>query len=146
MDESENTFPMDFYVLDPSPRPWKFRPEGYLVVILSDADEAQRAESSLVSHGFASRDVKLYTGKQILENYEVYVGRRNTTDKVVGSVMDDSDGKELYLGYAREDRCAMWVRIPDESDVPKALRVLADHNYVHARYYGSERQTDFDVS
>ena len=146
MDEIENSFPMDFYVRDPSPRPWKFRPEGYLVVILSDADEAQRAESSLVSHGFASRDVQLYTGKQILENYEVYLGRRNVTDKVVGSVVDDSEGKKLYLAYASEDRCAMWVRIPDEDDVPKALRLLADNDYVHTRYYGSERQTDFNVS
>lgn len=146
MDETENAFPMDFYARDASPRPWKFRPTGYLVVILSDADEAQRAEASLVRHGFAPRDVKLYTGKQILENYEVYVGRRNTTDRVVGSVVDDSEGRELYLAYAREDRCAMWVRIPDEEDVPKALRVLADHDYVHARYYGSGKQTDFKVS
>ncbi|MET1012649.1 MAG: hypothetical protein ABWY83_09760 [Actinomycetota bacterium] len=146
MDEHENAFPMDFWAEDPSPHPWKFRPEGYLVVILSDADEAQRAESSLVSQGFASRDVKLYTGKQILENYEVYLGRRNVTDKVVGSVTADSEGRELYLGYAREGRSAMWVRIPNENDVPKALRVLADHDYVHTRYYGSERQTDFNVS
>ena len=146
MDEPENAFPMDFYAEDPSPRPWKFRPEGYLVVILSDADEALRAEASLVTHGFAPRDVKLYIGKQILENYEVYVGRRNVTDKVVGSVVDDSEGKELYLAYAGEDRCAMWVRIPDEDGVSKALRVLADHEYVHTRYYGSDRQTDFNVS
>jgi len=137
---------MDFYVRDPSPRPWKFRPEGYLVVILSDADEAKRAASSLVSHGFAPRDVKLYTGKQILENYEVYLGRRNATDKVVGSVVDDSEGKELYLAYAREDRCALWLRLPDEADVPKALRLLADYDYLHTRYYGSDRQTDFHVS
>lgn len=146
LDETENAFPMDFYARDASPRPWKFRPTGYLVVILSDADEARRAEASLVRHGFAPRDVKLYTGGQILENYEVYVGRRNTTDRVVGSVVDDSEGRELYLAYAREDRCAMWVRIPDEEDVPKALRVLADHDYVHARYYGSGKQTDFKVS
>jgi hypothetical protein len=144
--EGEKSFPMDFYAQDASPRPWKFKPEGYLVVILSDADEAQRAEASLVSHGFAPRDVKLYTGEQILENYEVYRGRRNATDKVIGAVVDDSEGRELYLAYAREDRCAMWVRIPDEEDVPKALRVLADHDYVHTRYYGSERQTDFNVS
>lgn len=32
MDEGENTFPMDS--TDPSSRPWNFRPEGYLVVIL----------------------------------------------------------------------------------------------------------------
>jgi hypothetical protein len=146
MDEHENAFPMDFWAEDPSPHPWKFRPEGYLVVILSDADEAQRAKSSLVSQGFASRDVKLYTGKQILENYEVYLGRRNIADKVVGSVVSDSEGRELYLDYARQDRCAMWVRIPDAEDVPQALRVLADHDYVHTRYYGSEQETDFNVS
>jgi hypothetical protein len=40
----------------------------------------------------------------------------------------------------------MWVRIPDENDVPKALRVLANHDYVHMRYYGSDRQIDFKVS
>jgi len=108
MDEHENAFPMDFWAEDRSPHPWKFRPVGYLVVILSDAEEAHRALSSLVSQGFASRDVKLYTGKQILENYEVYAGRRNIADKVVGSVVSDSEGRELYLDYARQDRCAMW--------------------------------------
>ena len=146
MDESENTFPMDFYVEDLSPRPWKFRPEGYLVVILSDADEGQRAEAALVAEGFVPRDVKLYTGKQILANYEVYARRRTITDKVAGPVIDDTEGKELYLGYAREDRCAMWVRIPNEDDVPKALGVLADFQYLHTRYYGDEKQTDYQIS
>jgi len=145
MNEGENTFPMDFYVQDSSPRPWKFRPTGYLVVILSDADEAERGEADLVTRGFAPRDVKLYTGRQILENYEVYAARRKTTDKVVGSVVDDSEGRELYLDYARQGRSAMWVRIPNEEDVSKALRVLANHDYVHTRYYGSEQQTDFKV-
>ena len=145
MNEGENTFPMDFYVQDSSPRPWKFRPTGYLVVILSDAHEAERGEVDLVTRGFAPRDVKLYTGRQILENYEVYAARRKTTDKVVGSIVDDSEGRELYLDYARRGRSAMWVRIPNEEDVPKALRVLANHDYVHTRYYGSEQQTDFKV-
>ena len=76
----------------------------------------------------------------------MYAGRRTITDKVAGSVVDDSEAKELYLGYAREDRCAMWVRIPNEDDVPKALRVLADFDYVHTRYYGDEKQTDYQIS
>jgi hypothetical protein len=59
---------------------------------------------------------------------------------------DDVEGRELYLGYAREDRSALWLRLPDETDVPKALRVLADYDYLHRRYYGSEQQTDFHVS
>jgi hypothetical protein len=144
VDDSENTFPMD--ITDPSSRPWNFRPSGYLVVILASSEEAQRAETALVAEGFASRDVKLYTGKEILDNHEEYMKRRGATSKMVGSMVDDVEGRELYLSYARDDRCAMWVRIPDEEDVPKALRVLADHDYVHTRYYGSQRQTDFNVS
>jgi hypothetical protein len=66
--------------------------------------------------------------------------------KVVGTVADDREGRELYLGYAREDRCVLWMRLPDETDVPKALRVFADHNYLHTRYYGAEQQTDFHLS
>jgi hypothetical protein len=38
-------------------------------VILSDTGEGQRAEAALVANGFAEHDIKLYTGKQILENY-----------------------------------------------------------------------------
>lgn len=144
MAESENTFPMD--IREGSSRPWNFRPSGHLVVILASDDEAQRAERALVAQGFASRDIKLYTGKQILANQEEYVSRRGVPSTIVGSVVDDVEGRALYLGYARDDRCAMWVRIPDESNVPMALRVLADHNYLHTRYYGFGKLTDYQVS
>jgi hypothetical protein len=144
MDESENTFPMD--LTDPSSRPWNFKPDGYLVVILADTEEAQGAEMALVAAGFAPRDVKLYTDKQILDNHEEYMERRGLTSKVAGSMADDVEGRELYLGYAREGRSALWLRLPDEADVPRALRVLADHHYLHTRYYGSDQQTDFHVS
>jgi len=65
---TENTFPMDIYVDDPAPRPWKFRPTGYLVAILADAEEGRKAEDALIDHGFDAHDVKVYTGTQILEN------------------------------------------------------------------------------
>jgi hypothetical protein len=145
MDDGENSFPMDVD-RDPSSRPWKFRPEGYLVVILADGDEGQRAETALIAAGFTARDVKRYTGEQILENYEVYKEQRTITDKVIGAVVDDSEARDLYLRYAREGRSALWLRLPDEADVPKALRVLADHDYIHTRYYGSGQQADFEVS
>ena len=144
MDNSENTFPMD--VTDPTSRPWKFRPEGFLVVILASGEEAERAKTALVAQGFAGRDIKLYTGNQILDNQMEYIGRRGLTSRVVSPFIEDVEGRELYLGYARDDRCAMWVRIPDEYVVPRALRVLADYDYLHTRYYGSGQQTDYHIS
>lgn len=74
------------------------------------------------------------------------MARRTVTSKAVGSIADDVEGRELYLGYAREDRSALWLRLPAETDVPKALRVLAEHDYLHTRYYGVERETDFHIS
>ena len=145
MEANENAFPLDFYAEDPSPRPWKFRPEGYLVVIVSDAEEGEGAAAALVGAGFNDRDVKVYSSDQILQNFETYMTRKNLTDRVVGFVVDDADGRDRYLASAREGASALWVRLPDESDVPKALRVLADTRYVHARYYGSGRQDDFRV-
>jgi hypothetical protein len=144
MDGGENTFPMDG--TDPWSRPWKFRPEGYLVVILVSSEEAQRAETALVGKGFATQDIKLYTGKQILDIQKEYMRRRGLTGKAVSPFLEDIGGRELYLGYARDDRAAIWVRIPDEYEVPKALRVLADHDYLHTRYYGSGTMTDYHIS
>ena len=144
MDSGENTFPMDG--TDPSSRPWKFRPGGYLVVILASSEEAQRAETALVAQGFSTGEIKRYTGKQILAIQDDYISRRGVVSKIVSPIIEDVEGRELYLAYARDDRCAMWVRIPDEDRVPKALRVLADYHYLHTRHYGSGQQTDYHLS
>ena len=145
MGEHDIAFPMD--VSDPS-RPWKFKPEGYLVVILTGISEARRASSALVEGGFGHHDIKVYTGEQTLENDAVNRRRRTVARRLLGPFTDEDElaGRELYLGYAREGRSALWLRLPNEQDVSKALRVLADCDYLHARYYGSNTTEDFAVS
>jgi hypothetical protein len=145
MGEHDIAFPMD--VTDPS-RPWKFKPEGYLVVILTGISEARRALSALVESGFGHRDIKVYSGEQTLENDAVNRRRRTVARRLLGPVTDEDElgGRELYLGYAREGRSALWLRLPNKEDASKALRVLADYDYVHARYYGFNTEQDFVVS
>jgi hypothetical protein len=127
MDADETTFPMDVGDEDPSSRPWNYRPEVYLVEILADVREGRRAEAALVGAGFAAMDIKLYTGGQILDNEVKYMGRRGAFTKLAATfVAEDMEGRELYLAYARQGRCAMWVRIPDEGRVAEAVQVLAD--------------------
>ncbi len=146
MGEDETTFPMDVTEEDPSSRPWNYRPEGYLVEIIADIEEGRRAQAALTAAGFAPKDIKLYTGAEILDNQAVYEGRRSVMTKLVAWIFaEDVEGRELYLSYAREDRCAMWVRLLDESRVAKALRVLADFNCLHARYYGHDGPRDFHI-
>jgi hypothetical protein len=145
MGEHDITFPMD--VTDPS-RPWKFKPRGYLVVILTGISEARRALSALVEAGFGHRDIKVYSSEQTLENDAVNRRRRTVARRLLGPVTEEDElsGRELYLGHAREGRSALWLRLPNEDDVSKALRVLADYDYLHARYYGFNTMEDFVVS
>jgi hypothetical protein len=72
MSEHDITFPMDVT----ASRPWKFKPEGYLVVILTGISEARRALSALVEGGFGDRDIKVYSGEQTLQNDAVNMRRR----------------------------------------------------------------------
>ena len=104
--------------------------------------------SALAEGGFGHRDIKVYSGEQTLENDAVNRRRRTVARRLLGPLTDEDElaGRELYLGYAREGRSALWLRLPNEEDVSKALRVLADYDYLHARYYGFNTTEDFVVS
>jgi hypothetical protein len=121
MDETENTFPMDFYVRDSSPPTVEVPADGLPgrdpVGCRRGAAGGKLSRQPRVRH----RDVKLYTGNQILENYEVYAGRRNVTDKVVGSFVDDSEGRELYLDLRPSDLEGLGLVGSIESTRPGAL-------------------------
>lgn len=143
--EADNTFPLDITERAPGERPWKFRPDGYLVLVLAGEDDAKRAQAALVEVGFAARDIKVYPSEQILATYEVYKGQKRLADKTVGVFTDDIEGRDLYLDYAREGRSGLWLRVPEDK-VAKALRALADHHYLHTRYYGGTTETDYHLS
>jgi hypothetical protein len=140
VDATEVTWP-----LDPSLNTLVFRPRGYLVVILADTNDGERAHTALEGSGYAPRDLKLYTAEEILANFDRYRRTRTVASKIAGAVTDDIEGRDTYLAYARERRSALWVRIPHDRDVAKALRVLADHRPLHTRYYGENRQDDVRI-
>ena len=147
MSDRGEPFPMDIYDREhPTHTAWNFRPRGYLVVLLADAGEAERAEAALVDAGFAPRDLKRYDAGEIVANFEAYAERIGATDKLLGTFLDDVEGRDRYLAYARDGMSALWARIPDEDRVAKALRVLADFDYRHARYYGDGTQTDLEIT
>jgi hypothetical protein len=126
-------------------RPLFFNPQGFLVAILQDADQAERARAALAEAGFADRDLRVYTSQQILDSWQRFQAERSLAQRAVGAVTDDPDTIELYFGYAREGRSALWVHVPDEADADRAVRRLADHQVLHFRHYGHNRQQDLHL-
>jgi hypothetical protein len=146
MTANQVAWPMGMSDQDPSlgARPLAFNPQGFLVAILEDADQAEQAKAGLVEAGFASTELRVYTSQQILEDHERFLAQRTLARRVVGAVTDDPDTIELYFGYARSGRSALWIHVPDD-DADRAVRALADHQVLHFRHYGHDSQQDIHI-
>jgi len=147
MDEHEVVWPTGMSDQDPAARdrPLVFAPEGFLVAILADADQAEQAKAALVEAGFAERDLRVYTSQQILDSWERFQAERSLAQRVAGAVTDDPDTIEQYFGYARQGRSALWVHVPADADAKRAVRALADHSVLHFRHYGHGGQEDIQI-
>jgi hypothetical protein len=147
MSGDEVVWPTGMSDQDPAARerPLVFNPQGFLVAILEDADQAEQAKATLVNAGFGERDLRVYTSQQMLDSWERFLAERSLAQRVVGAVTDDPDTIELYFGYAREGRAALWVHVPEEANAKRAIRGLADHQVLHIRHYGHDSQQDLHM-
>jgi hypothetical protein len=147
MSEDEVVWPTGMSDQDPAARdrPLVFNPQGFLVAILEDADRAEQARAALADAGFADRDLRVYTSQQILDSWERFQAERSLAQRVAGTLTDDPATIDLYFGYARQGRSALWVHVPDEADAKRAVRALADHPVLHIRHYGHDRQDDIHI-
>jgi hypothetical protein len=147
MDEREIAWPTGMSDQDPAARdrPLVFNPQGFLVAILEDDDQAEQAKATLAKAGFADRDLRAYTSQQILDSWERFQAERSLAQRVAGALTDDPDTIELYFGSARQGHAALWVHVPDEADAKRAIRNLADHQVLHIRHYGHDRQDDIHI-
>jgi hypothetical protein len=146
MSEDEVVWPTGMSDQDPGARerPLVFNPQGFLVAILQDNDQAEQARATLAEAGFAERDLRVHTSQQILDNWERFQAEASLAQRVVGAATDP-DTIERYLGYARDGRSALWVHVPDDADAKRAVRALADHQVLHFRHYGHNSQQDIHI-
>jgi hypothetical protein len=126
-------------------RPLVFKPEGFLVAILEDADQAEQARAALADAGFAESGLRVYTSQQILDSWERFQAERSLAQRVAGAITDDPATIEQYFGYARQGRAALWVHVPEDADAKRAVRCLADHQVLHFRHYGHGSQEDIHL-
>jgi hypothetical protein len=65
-------------------RPLFFNPQGFLVAILQDADQAEQARATLAEAGFADTNLRVYTSQQILDSWERFQAERSLAQRVAG--------------------------------------------------------------
>jgi hypothetical protein len=121
---------------DPASRPWVFNPVGFLLVVVEDDAEAERAGAALDEVGFGQDQRRVYAGSQVIEERERFLAQRSTAQRLVEKVTIDTEVLHLLLDYARAGRAFLWVRVPRREDANRAIRGLSAHRVLYFRYYG----------
>jgi hypothetical protein len=147
MAEHEVVWPWGMTDRDPDPRsrPWVFNPHGFMVAVLEDADEADRAEAGLREAGFSGSHLRTYPGQQVLEDRERLLEEQGVLRRAVGHWTSDSKAVELFLGYARDGRAFLWVYVPEREDAKRAVRALSTRNVLYIRHYGDDSLEDLHM-
>jgi hypothetical protein len=122
---------------DPSTRPWVFNPHGFLLAVLADTAEAERAGAALGEVGFGKDQRRIYSGEQVLHDRERFTAQQSAARKLVERVTVDNDVLHQLLEYARAGNAFLWVRVPDRADANRAIRGLSAHGVLYYRYYGN---------
>ena len=123
---------------DPASRPWVFNPRGFLLVVVADAAEAERAAVGIEEAGFPPAHHRTYTGEQVLEDRARFVAQQGIARRLVETVTIDTEVLDLLIDYARAGRAFLWVRAPERDDANRAIRALSTHDALYFRYYGND--------
>ncbi len=123
-------------------RPWYLTATGYLMVLFSHPEEAQRARSGLLQHQVSQEDIRLYESKEILRILARAQKERSILAKAVFALAADPSVKQRILDNARTGGAALWLVAPTRDRADHLVSLLADYNYSSLRYYGEDGVAD----
>ena len=146
--DSEFVWPWGMSDRDPDPRsrPWVFSPHGFLVAVLANTGEAERASTALGQAGFPDGHRRIYTGEQVMDERRRFVAQQGAGRRLVENLTIDADVLQLFIDYAESGRAFLWVRVPKREDANRAIRALGGHRVLHYRYYGDKSVEDIHLS
>jgi hypothetical protein len=123
-------------------RPWYLTANGYLMVLFSHPEEAQRARSGLLQHQVAQEDIRLYESEEILRILAQARKERSILAKAVFALAADPSVKQRILDNARTGGAALWLVAPTRDRANHLVALLADYSYSSLRYYGQDGVAD----
>lgn len=138
MSDEEVVWPWGMTERDPDPasRPWVFNPVGFLLAVLEDDAEAERAGAALEEAGFTAKEHRSYSGEQVIRDRDRFHAQQSAARRLVERVTIDNEAVQLLLDYAVAGRAFLWVRVPQREDANRAIRALSASKVLYFRYYG----------
>jgi hypothetical protein len=123
-------------------RPWYLTATGYVEVLFSDPEEAQRARHGLLQHQIPQEELRLYESEEILRIMSQLQEERSIVAKAVAALVTDPAAKQRFLENAWTGGAALWLVARTRDRADHLVRLLADYDYSSLRYYGDHGVTD----
>jgi hypothetical protein len=82
-------------------RPGYLTAAGYLAVLFSDRQEAQRARRGLLEWGMPENDIRLYHAEEILSITARQQQERSPLAKTIAALVADREARQRFLGNAK---------------------------------------------
>lgn len=117
-----------------------YYPKGWVVAVIHERAEAERAAEALRTAGFADEDVRLFSGREVLELDRAFDEQRSIGQRLGGLLSsDEAAAQQEYLDEARRGRHFVLVHA---SGPERAGAILASHEAHAMRHYGDLAITD----
>ena len=123
-------------------RPWYLTATGYLEVLFSDPEDAQRAQRGLLQHQIPQEELRLYESEEILRILSRLREERSIVAKAVAALVADPGAKQRFLDNARAGGAALWLVAPTRDRADQLVVLLADYSYSSLRFYGHDGVAD----
>jgi hypothetical protein len=123
-------------------RPWYLTATGYLMVLFSQPEEAQRARSGLLDHEVSQEDIRLYESEELLRILARAQKERSILARAVFALAADPPVRQRVLDNARAGGAALWLVAQTRDRADRLVGLLADYDYSSLRYYGEEGVAD----
>ncbi len=127
-------------------------PKHYVVGVIDDLQEAERAVQALLQVGFTATDIRLRTGQEVLEVRREHDEQKpKLLTRIVETINDASSDDELnetdvYAEEASEGHNILNVYARTSDQITSAQNVLAAH-YAHTiKYFGDWTITELPSS
>ena len=121
-------------------------PKDYVVAVIEDLDEAERAAEELRRAGFPAEDVRLFPSEQVVEGLRLAEAQRNLLQRIGAAIQrevtEEGAANKDYNEDARAGRHLVTVMAVEPEEIERARQVLVARGARRIMHYKKYTITD----
>jgi hypothetical protein len=106
-------------------------PKNYVVGVIDDPQEAERAVQALQEAGFTHQDIRLFHNEEVIAHVQEAKKRRNRLQRLVAAFQqgtDEGDDIQVYVEEARLGHHILNVHAANDAQVERVRDIITTYH------------------